>query len=272
MRLTDYEKRASREIDSWRNDGVSLFQQLFHTVMRPVDWLVEQVVPDDLVDQASEAIGGFLAILSDASEWTYDDSDLIKAANERGLDVEELSDLQDKDLAKLDDLARSTFTENALLAALEGGGTGLGGAAMIAADIPLLFTINFRLIQQVGGAYGFSLRGPEYQPLVLSIFNVASSASQQAKTDAMREMSVAAAAFAHGMEYKGRRVSGTFSDQQRHLPREIAKNLIGAKLGQMIPLAGAAVGAGINYWFTSQTAETSYMLFRALYLERKERL
>lgn len=108
----------------------------------------------------------------------------------------------------------------------QGGGTGLGRAALIAADIPLLFTINFRLIQQVGGAYGFSLRGPEFQPLILSIFNVASSGSPEAKADAMREMSV----------------------------------------------AGAAVGAGINYWFTTQTAETSYMLFRALYIERKERL
>jgi hypothetical protein len=85
-------------------------------------------------------------------------------------------------------------------------------------------------------------------------------------------MSVAAAAFAHNLEYRGKRAGGTFRDQQRHLPREIAKNLIGHKLGQMIPLAGAAVGAGINYWFTTQTAEATYMLFRALYVERKERL
>ncbi len=272
MRLTEYEKKANREIEEWRSNGVSLFQQLFHTAMKPVDWLIEQVVPHNLIDQASEAIGGFLALLNDASEWTHDESDLIQAANDLGLEVESIEELQEEDLAKLDELARSSFNENALLAAIEGGGTGLGGAALIAADIPLLFTINFRLIQQVGGAYGFSLRGPEFQPLILSIFNVASSGSPEAKTDAMREMSVAAAAFAHGMEYKGRRVSGTFSDQQRHLPREIAKNLIGAKLGQMIPLAGAAVGAGINYWFTTQTAETSYMLFRSMYIERKERL
>jgi hypothetical protein len=39
----------------------------------------------------------------------------------------------------------------------------------------------------------------------------------------------------------------------------------------MIPIAGAAVGAGINYWFTTETAETAFMLMRALYLERKER-
>lgn len=272
MRLNEYEKKASREVETWRSNGVSLFQQLFHTVMKPFDWIVERVVPENLVDQASDAIAGFLSLLNDASEWTYDDSDLLEAANEMGLDVESVSELRDRDLAKLDELARSRFTENSLLAALEGGGTGLGGAALIAADIPLLFTINFRLIQQVGGAYGFSLRGPEFQPLVLAIFNVASSGSNEAKNDAMREMSVAAAAFAHGMEYRGRRGSGTFSDQQRHLPREIGKNLIGQKLGQMIPLAGAAVGAGINYWFTTRTAESSYMLFRALYIERKERL
>jgi len=39
----------------------------------------------------------------------------------------------------------------------------------------------------------------------------------------------------------------------------------------MIPIAGAAIGAGINYWFTTETAETAFMLFRALYIERKER-
>ncbi|MCY4159510.1 MAG: hypothetical protein OXF48_07855 [Bacteroidetes bacterium] len=37
-------------------------------------------------------------------------------------------------------------------------------------------------------------------------------------------------------------------------------------------MAGAAVGAGVNYWFTRETAQTSYMLFRSLYIEYKDRL
>ena len=41
---------------------------------------------------------------------------------------------------------------------------------------------------------------------------------------------------------------------------------------QAIPLAGAAVAAGINYWFTSETAQAAYMMFRALFLEYRERL
>ena len=87
---------------------------------------------------------------------------------------------------------------------------------------------------------------------------------------ALREITVAAAALAQYAEYRGR-VAGTFRDQNRHLPREIAKNIGGRKIAQMIPIAGAAIGAGINYWFTTETAETAFMLFRALYIERKER-
>ncbi|MDX1531215.1 MAG: EcsC family protein, partial [Rhodothermales bacterium] len=142
----------------------------------------------------------------------------------------------------------------------------------IAADIPLLFTINFRVIQQVGGAYGFPLKRPEFKPLVVAIYNVAASGSREAKQAAVRELSVAAAAFAHDTEYRGRRATGTFREQNRHVPRELAKNLAARKLGQLIPIAGAAVGAGVNYRFTEGTARTAYMLFRQLYLERKERL
>ena len=271
MRLTAYEKDVRREIEKWQRGDASMLTQAFNWLMRPVDWVVERTVSPDVVDQAGEAVESFLSFLNDASHWTYDASDLLKDARKRGLDVDSATALRDEPIEELDELARSYFTENVILAAVEGGGTGLGGAVLIAADIPLLFTINFRLIQQIGAAYGFPMRSPEYRPIILSIYNVASSGEREAKAAALREVSVAAAAFANDLSYKGR-VTGTFGDQSRHLPREIAKNIVGRKLMQAIPLAGAAVAAGINYWFTSETAQAAYMLFRALYLEHKERL
>lgn len=271
MRLTEYEKDARREIEKWQRGNGSVLSQALNWAMKPMDWVVERVVPPEVIDQASEAVSEFLSFLNDASEWTYNADDLLEEARREELDLERLEDLRDEPLDKLDRLARRHFTQNAILAAVEGGGTGLGGAALIVADIPLLFTINFRLIQQIGGSYGFPMRGPDYRPLVLSIYNVAASGSRDAKADALREISVAAAAFAHDQSYKGR-VKGTFRDQNRHLPREIAKNIIERKIGQTIPIAGAAVGAGINYWFTNETAQAAYMLFRGLYLERKDRL
>ncbi len=269
MRLTTYEKNVQREIEKWRHTESSVIMQALNWAMKPVDWAVERVSPD-LLDQAGDAVARFLSMLNDASEWTYDPKDVLEAARGRGLAVERIEDLRNEALEELDPLARGLFSQNAVLAAVEGGGTGLGGAVLIAADIPLLFTINFRLIQQIGAAYGFPLRGPGFRPLLLAIFNVAASGGSEARNEALREISVAAAAVANDLAYKGR-VTGTIRDQNRHLPREIAKNILGRKLGQVIPIAGAAVGAGVNYWFTLQTAEAAYMLFRALFLETKER-
>ncbi len=269
MRLTEYEKNVRREVDQWQRADTSLVMQAVNLAMKPVDMLVERISPQ-VIDQAGDAVQSFLSMLNDASHWTYDAQETISAAKRRNIDVSSISELRSQPLELLDPLARSYFTENALMAAVEGGGTGLGGALLIVADVPLLFTINFRLIQQIAAAYGFVLREPSNRPLVLAVFNVAASDSRDARADALREISVAAAAFASGQEYKGR-ISGTFRDQNRHIPREIAKNLVGRKIGQLIPLAGAAVGAGVNYWFTSQTAEAAYMLFRALFVECKER-
>ena len=271
MRLTSYEKDVRREIEKWQRGDGSMLAQAFNFVMKPVDWVVEQAVPADIVDQAGEAVEEFLGVLNDASKWTADASDLLAAAHKKGLDVEDVEELRDEPLDKLDELAQGFFTENSVLAALSGGGTGLGGAILIVADIPLLFMINFRMIQQIGASFGFPMKSPEYRPVVLSIYNAAASNEREARSAALREISVAAAAFANDITYKGR-VKGTFRDQNRHVPREIAKNIVGRKLLQMVPLAGAAFGAGINYWFTNETAQTAYMLFRALYLEHKERL
>ena len=271
MRLTPYDKKAQRKVDKWLRGDASVLAQALNFVMKPVDWVVEQAVPATLVDQAGEAVEQFLVALNDASKWVVDTRDLRTAAENQGLTWETVEELRNQPLEELDTLARSFFTQNTVLAALSGGGAGLGGAVLIAADIPLLFMINFRLIQQIGAAYGFPMKSPEYSPVVLSICNAAASNKREARNAAMREISVAAAALASDGTYRGR-VRGTFPDQSRHVPREIAKNLVGRKLLQAIPLAGAAVGAGINYWFTSETANTTVMLFRGLYLEHKDRL
>ncbi|MDA0683209.1 MAG: EcsC family protein [Bacteroidetes bacterium] len=270
MRLTEYERNVQKDIEKWQNGDSSLVAQAMNWAMAPMDWVVSRVVPEEMVDQADKAISQFLSLLNDASTWTYDPKEVLQNARRQGIDVEDISDLQSADLKTLDSMAKSYFTENTVMAAIEGGGTGLGGAVLIAADIPLLFGINLRLIQQIGAAYGFDVSSPAFSPLVLSIFNVAAASTRESKNQALREITVAAAAIAQFSDYKGR-VAGTFRDQNRHLPREIAKNIGGRKIAQMIPIAGAAIGAGINYWFTTETAETAFMLFRALYIERKER-
>jgi hypothetical protein len=270
MNLTSYEREAQREIELWQAGDESWVRQAFDLAMAPVDWLSERAATPALLDQFDAGVERFFGLLNDASQWTYSADGVARQAREMGLDIADLDDLRSADLAKCDELARGQFNENAVLASIEGAGTGLGGLALLAADLPLLLTINLRLAQQVAQAYGFSLSGTQYRPLVLAVFNAAANGKSSSRHQALREVTVAAAGLAHGHPYNGH-VSGSFHAQNRHLPREIAKNLIGRKLAQTIPIAGAVVGAGVNYWFTLQTAETAYMLFRALHIECKDR-
>jgi len=271
MKLTSYERSVQKDVDKWLHGDASLPARAMDWLMRPVDWAVEQTVPTHLVDQVSEAIGNFLSLLNDATKWTVDLTGILSEAKKKGVHSDALEDLRTEPLETLDEVSKSLFTQSTITAALSGGGTGLGGAALIVADIPLLFVINLHLIQKIGAAYGFPMTGPEHGPIVLSIFNAAAANSREARSGALHEIGIAAASYASGGSYEGR-VRGVLSDQSRHVPRELAKNLVGRKLLQTVPLAGAAVGAGVNYWFTRETAETSYMLFRTLYINYKDRL
>ena len=270
MRLSTDEREARRAIDDWSQRNGSPVSQLFNWAMQPVDWVVERSVSPDMLDRAETVTADALAQLSDMSARTGVLDTVLTDAQEQGIDVDAVEALREESLDTLDPLARKRMQQNALIAALEGGGTGLGGAALILADIPLLFTINFRVIQTISACYGFPMHDPTYRPLVMAMFTAAASGSRAARSDALREASVAAAALVHDHPYSGRR-TGTFHEQNRHVPREIAKALIRRKVGQLIPLAGAAVGAGVNYWFTKSTAETAFMCSRALYLDWKER-
>ncbi|NKC14046.1 MAG: EcsC family protein [Gammaproteobacteria bacterium] len=270
MSLSEYEREVQREIDRWQRGDSSLLRQVFDIAMTPFDWLTEHMVPAAAIEQADNAVAKFFSLLSNASEWSVTPDTVIAQAKDLGLEVASVAGLRKLDLEQLDPLARAQFTQSELAAAIQGGGMGLGGVALIVADIPVLFAINLRLIQRVAAAYGFDLRGPQYRPIVMCVFNVAACGDVDSRHQALREVSVAASALSGSGGYKGR-VSGTFFAQNRNIPREIAKQVIGRKLAQTIPIAGAAVGAGINYWFTRQTAQASFMVLRALHLECRER-
>lgn len=279
--LSDYERSALAEIEAWRSAPEGPFSRALSTVAAtaPVKWLLEHTpsVPETITRPVANAVQGFLELLKDGAYWTYADNTILARALEQGLQVKSLPELANQPLEGLDHLARSFFAENKVIAALEGGGTGLGGFVLIAADIPALFTVAFRTIQQIGASYGFDMRDPNMAPVVLGIIGVASGAEEAAKIAALTDMQVTAKMFAKNWTYKKvaeRTMAGgpaqALKQIAERLPREISKSITKRKLAQAIPLAGAAVGAGFNYWFIASTARTAYMTFRELYLTRKQ--
>lgn len=281
--FTLYENNAVHEVTAWAAGDSSALSKVLRLAARPLDWAAEHSVTEDAMEEINERIVGFFDTLSDASTWTYDEDDVLRRAREeQHLSAASLAELRTHSLNDLDDLAQTYFTENAVLSVIEGGGTGLGGAVLLTADVPMLFTINLRLIQQIAASYGFRFSSPEARPLVLRTFSAATADTPEARQEALQELRAAGVAVAQGnapaasssasdvgVSEASSEGTQTTENQGRALANEIARNVATRQMAQMIPLAGAAAGAGMNYWFTMATAETAYMLSRALFLEHK---
>ena len=280
--FTLYEENAANEIELWAEGDASTLSKVLRLVAQPLDWAAEQPATEDAMKEINERIAGVLDTLSEASTWTYDEERVLeRARDEHDLDAASLADLRTAPMDALDDLARSYFTENAVLSAIEGGGMGLGGVTFLAAEVPMLFTLNLRLIQQVAAAYGFRFGGPEARPLVLRIFSAAAADTPEARQEALQELRTAGVAVSRGrapadfdaaevgVSERSSEGTETTENQSRVLANELVRNIAAREMAQLIPLAGAATGAGMNYWFTTATAKTAYMLSRTLYLEHK---
>lgn len=275
-KLSKYEKKVIQEIKLWQEEKEGVHTKSINFLGTPVDWVVEKVVPNAVMKTVSKSTIGFLEGLKDLSKWTYSNSDIINKAKKEGIIIDHPTELSQYPLDKLDKISRSYFSSNKMIAALEGAGCGLGGLALIAADIPLLFTAAFRAVQQIGASYGFDVDDPELSPIVFSVFNAGSSLSAASKATALADMHIAAKALGKNWTYK--KIAETtqsgmlikiLKERTKHLPKDIASNITKKKLAQAVPIVGAGIGAGFNYWFMSNTTTSAYMLFRDLYITRK---
>jgi hypothetical protein len=275
MEYSNYELEVLNEIREWEGASPGVVIKALDIIGKPIATFIDSV-PGKTKSIIGRAISGFMEMLKDLSYWTYADNSILKKARNQGLSAHSITELAGEDLDKLDALARSYFNSNKMIAALEGAGCGIGGLALIAADIPALFGISFRSIQQIGACYGFNMQDPNMLPVIMGIIHAGSGFNVAVKSSVLADMHIAAAALAGKAAY-GKLAERTktalmvelLKKSSRSLPEQIAKNITGRKLSQAIPVLGAALGAGFNYWFVSTTMVAAYMVFRKLSIERR---
>jgi EcsC protein family len=159
------------------------------------------------------------------------------------------------DVGEVDNVADSIVRSGMRVAAVEGAGLGLGGLMTIVPDLGILSAITMRTIQKLSLVYGFE-------------FNT---------DDEIAELWIAAASAA------GVDISRDLLEKEvlnKFVPRVIeriaaqaSKEVVEKWAGRVIPLASAAIGAGLNYWFVKAWGERARAHFHARHLEvRPERL
>lgn len=138
--------------------------------------------------------------------------------------------------------------------AAEGGVTGAGGFWLSMADFPILLSLKMKMLFEIAGLYGFSVSDYRERVYILYIFQLAFSSQERRKI-----------IYEH---------IANWPEHSRQLPEDINqfdwltfqqeyRDYIDlAKMAQLIPGIGAAVGVVVNYRLVNQLGRTAMNAYR----------
>ena len=151
-------------------------------------------------------------------------------------------------------LVREKIDSYAKAGAAEGGITGAGGFLLSLADFPVLIAIKIKLLFEIANIYGYDVKDFKERLYILYIFQLAFSSSKgQAKVfhhiDGWEDKLSILPDNADNLDWK------TFQQEYRDY-------IDIAKLAQLLPVIGAAVGAIANYNLLKKLGKTAKMAYR----------
>jgi hypothetical protein len=139
-------------------------------------------------------------------------------------------------------------------ATVEGAVTGAGGILMGLADFPILLGIKFKMLFDIAALYGHNVKDYKERLYILYVFQLAFS-SQQRRNEVYKILE----------GWQG--YSGTLPDDSdafdwKTFQQEYRDYIDLAKLAQLIPIIGAAVGAIANFKLVAQLGDTAINCYR----------
>jgi len=145
-------------------------------------------------------------------------------------------------------------------ATIEGAVTGAGGILMGFAEFPILIGIKMKLLFNIAALYGFDVKDYKERLYILYIFQLTYS-SQQRRNEIYDLL--------QNWEAYSVLLPGNADEfDWRTFQQEYRDYIDLAKMAQLIPVIGAAVGAIANYQLIAQLGETAMNCYRMRMLEK----
>lgn len=268
-----YDQTAIKEIHLWKNPEQNFLEKCLSIATRPIDAAGDLIMDAPYVKEAIEkATKGLVTTLNDAALSTVSVDAIFRDFCERK--VTSLDDIAKLELCEIDRSVGFLAAKYKGLALTEGALAGSGSfgtpvlaAAAIAVDIPVIIGLCLRAIGEYATYYGFDITTQQERLNAFSILSLATSPKDGAKqlvlANIVRIAQQAAA-------------KKTWKELNKHafvvIIQQIAKQLgirvTKAKLAQIIPGIGIAVGAGYNAYLMSEVCEAAFMIYRERHLAR----
>ncbi|WP_343531765.1 EcsC family protein [Pedobacter sp.] len=234
--MDNYQQQIALELQFWKLE-VMRKPSLMGNIATKVQGKINSYIPQKVHDAITATIKQMVKAVLFGSE--------ITSSN---LSPEEMSMLHKEALvkAKIDTYCKT--------GAAEGGVTGAGGFLMSLADFPILIAIKIKMLYEIAALYGYDASDFRERLYILHIFQLAFSSktgSQKVLTQMENWNDKLFLLPENGDQFDWQ----TFQQQYRDY-------IDLAKLAQMLPVVGAAVGAVANYQLIKKLGKTAMMSYR----------
>jgi hypothetical protein len=157
------------------------------------------------------------------------------------------------EIGEIDAVADSVIRSGMKVAAVEGAGFGLGGLITIVPDLGILSAITMRTIEKLSLVYGFEFKTDD------DIAELWVAAASAAGVDISREL------------LEKEVVTKFVPRVIQRIAAKASAEVVEKWAGRVIPLASAAIGAGLNYWFVRAWGERAKAHFRQRHVALRQR-
>lgn len=230
--MNEYELHAYEEVMAWKRKLLKP-SNLLNRMSKKMQTKINNYFPEKIQNAITAAIKNMV-------QATLTGSHLITKKNQsKGLT-----------LAEKDRLVTEKLSAYRKTAVLEGAGTGAGGILLGLADFPLLLSIKMKFLFDAASIYGFDTKKYEERIFILQIFKLAFS-SDDVRSETLKIIE----------DWDERKQDFLDMDWQE-FQQEYRDYLDFAKMLQLMPGIGAAVGAVVNYNLLDRLGETAKNCYR----------
>jgi hypothetical protein len=264
-----YDQQAFTEVLAWKkpkeNGIAKFFRPVTERVGQAADWAAETRVGSVV----AKAAAGAVASVNDASAWSVRTAAILAEYRADGhLEVSTLDDIGRLSLKDVEKTVGFLDAKYRALAFAEGALTGTAGLPGIVADIPALIALTLRAANEYATYYGFDVSLETERYLVLTVLVAATGGDAIAKQVAMNEVAKAVVMAAKKKPWDELQRIALVRLIQK-LAQHLGIRLTKAKLAQVLPVVGSAVGGGFNAWYISKVCLAARMVYRERFLRQQ---
>lgn len=232
----NYEEKITIELEFWKRK-MRLQPSFFNKITNNVQKKINSYIPEKIHTAITVTIKNMIKGVLYGSTYTTSNMPALEMS-----------------LVHREALVKQKIDNYCKTGAAEGGITGAGGFLMSMADFPILIGIKMKLLFEIAALYGFDVKDYRERLYLLYIFQLAFS-SQQGRTKV----------FMHLENWENKlHILPENVDRidWKTLQQEYRDYIDLAKLAQLLPVVGAAVGAIANYQLIKQLGETAMQAYR----------